>query len=101
MNLPEFKRKKNDLLAEVLDEFLNTDSEDKFYFLMGQRLRGGKGKTYKNMDERLPLGGFYQELEVNGPQDSRRIIIDTNKYHLYATRDHYQTICDVGIPNWA
>jgi len=98
----EFKvQKGNDLLAESIDELLNSNSEKAFLFLIGQQLRGGKGKRYKNYDKLLPVRRAYQELEVNGPQDSRRIVIDTTSYDIYATRDHYQTMAHAGKPNWA
>ncbi|MEK6827711.1 MAG: ribonuclease domain-containing protein, partial [Nanoarchaeota archaeon] len=74
--------------------------ENEFLFLMGTQLRGGKGKRYKNYDRKLPLGN-YEELEVNGPHDSRRIVIDRDNFKIYATRDHYQTLMHAGKPNWA
>jgi hypothetical protein len=96
----KFKPQKgNDLLARSIDDLLNSHSEQEFLFLVGQQLRGGKGKKYKNFDKKLPHGN-YEELEVNGPQDSRRIILDKESYELYATRDHYKTVMHAGKPEW-
>ncbi len=94
MNLPIFKPKK------AVNSLLNSNCKNTFYVLMGQRLRNGRGKSYKNFEKKLPIG-HYQELEVNGPQDSRRIIVDTSNFDIYATRNHYETICYAGRPEWA
>lgn len=96
--LPVFQRKKNkqDLMADVVDELLSSNSLNDFYFLIGQVQRGEKGKEYKNFENKLPLGGIYQELEVNGSQDARRIVVDMNEFDIFPTRDHYQTISYAG-----
>jgi hypothetical protein len=96
----KFKPQKgNDLLARSIEDLLNSRSENEFLFLIGSQLRGGKGKKYKNYDKKLPMGD-YEELEVNGPQDSRRIVLDKTNYELYATRNHYQTLMCAGKPKW-
>ena len=94
-------KKENDLLARSVENLLMSNSEFEFLFLMGQQLRGEKGKKYKNYDKILPLEGDYHELEVNGPQDSRRIIVDKRDYSIFATRDHYKTVDYAGKPKWA
>ena len=98
MDLPTFMSKgRNDLLAGSIENLLNSQNRQAFYFLISQQLRGGKGKRYRNSDKRLPQGE-YQELEVNGSLDSRRIIVDMSTFELYATRDHYKTITYAGRP---
>lgn len=100
--LPEFRAKnRHDLLAEFVDTLLRSSDENAFFFLMGQKLRGQKGKAYKNIDKKLPLEGDYQELEVTDSSDSRRLIVDTVNNDIYATRDHYKTISYAGRPIWA
>jgi len=100
MELIKFKSKgRNDLLASSIESLVNSHSQNAFYFLISQQLRGGKGKTYKNFDKKLSSGN-YQELEVNGSQDSRRIIVDMSNFDIFATRDHYKTISYAGKPRW-
>ncbi|MBU3941814.1 MAG: hypothetical protein KKF74_02780 [Nanoarchaeota archaeon] len=99
--VPRFKAKqKKDLLADIVDELLSAPNESHFYCLISQRLRGGTGKPYQNRDNLLPEGGRYEELEVNGPADSRRIVIEMDTHELYVTRNHYQTMCYAGKPDF-
>lgn len=93
------KQKKNSL-KDVVDELLSAPNETAFYHLISQRLRGKTGKTYQNRDQLLPKGGRYEELEVNGPKDSRRIIVEMDTCNLYVTWDHYRTIHHAGKPEF-
>ena len=93
------KQKKNSL-KEVVDELLSAPNESAFYYLISTKLRGGTGKTYQNRDQLLPKGGRYEELEVNGPKDSRRIIVEMDSYDIYVTLDHYKTIHYAGKPEF-
>jgi RHS repeat-associated protein len=100
-NLPAFSRVgRNDDLARLVDELVFSGSEDEFLFRLSQMKRGGKGKQYKNFDRNLPEGRRYEEFEVNGPQDSRRIVVDMDDYSIYPTRDHYETMTEAGRPVW-
>ena len=99
MGIEQFTRKnRNDLLADVVDELLGARTETEFYFLISQRLRGGNGKRYKNFDKNLPPEEDYSELEVNGSQDSRRIVYDTRNFNIFATRNHYRSMVYAGKP---
>ena len=101
MEIQRFKPKQGkDLLASTVESLVNTTSEQEFYFLISQRLRGGKGKEFKDFNKIFPEGR-YQELEVNGSQDSRRIVIDMDEFKIYPTRNHYATMTFAGNPLWA
>ena len=96
-NLPKFEpKRKRDLLAESIENLKGTVSENEFYFLISNQLRG---KSFKNRNNQLP-NGRYEELEVNGSRDARRIIVDMDNFRIYATRDHYNTITYAGLPLW-
>lgn len=100
MEIKNFEPKnKNDLLALAIAELKSSPNKNAFFYLMSQRLRAVKGKAYKNFDGNLPFGN-YQELEVNGSRDSRRIVVDMDNFNIYATRDHYQTMLCAGRPFW-
>ena len=93
------KQKKNSL-KDVVDELLSAPNKTYFYYLISQRLRGGTGKTYQNRDNDLPEGR-YGEFEVNGPEDSRRIVIEMDTSEIYYTHDHYKTMHDAGKPEFS
>jgi len=57
-------------------------------------------KQSMNRQKLLPPNGRYEEFEVNGPQDSRRIVIDMDVKNIYSTRDHYQTMNYEGKANY-
>jgi|GEM_PF-4514997 len=99
--VPTFKiKQKKDLLADIVNELLSSTTESQFYYSISQRLRGKTGKSYQNRDKLLPEEGRYEELEVNGPADSRRIVINMDTHELYVTRDHYKTMCYAGKLNF-
>ncbi len=99
--VPRFKSKqKKNLLVDIVDELLSAPNERHFYCLISQMLRGGTGKTYQNREKLLPEGGRYEEFEVKGPEDSRRIVIEMDTYNLYVTWDHYRTMHHAGKPDF-
>jgi hypothetical protein len=100
--LPRFSRRgQKDLLADTVESLVGARSPDSFYFVLSGMQRGGNGKEYKNFDRNLPPGGDYQELEVNGPGDSRRIVVDMRTFDVFPTRDHYRTMTHAGRPGFA
>jgi len=97
-----FKAKqKKDLLVDIVNELLSAQNERRFYHLISQRARDGTGKTYQNREKLLPEGGRYEEFEVNGPEDRRRIVIEMDTGNLYVTWDHYRTMHYAGKPEFS
>jgi hypothetical protein len=99
--LSEFTRKGwKDPLADLVDELVCAPDMNFFYQILSERKRGGKGKSYTNRDGKLPNGGRYEEFEVNGAADSRRIVVDMDSLDVFATRDHYDRMLYAGSPDF-
>jgi hypothetical protein len=100
-DLPVFERKGwKDPLADVVEELVYAPDMNFFYHVLSERQRGGTGKRYTNRDGALPVGGRYQEFEVKGAQDARRIVVNMDTCDVFATRDHYDRMHYAGSPDF-